>query len=168
VDVAALIVTRSGGTKMRPLIACILIGLGATSAQAQGSACTYDSCALRVRTRLFSGVSIVQGHEARRVAKVGMFAPRVDVLAGGSDSVRNHYQAFRSHQNTGGVLTLVGVVAAGVAGGLAGRDYEANKTAVWSLLGVSLVFSLWGGAHVAAGNDQLQQSIWFYNRDLPR
>jgi len=35
-------------------------------------------------------------------------------------------------------------------------------------LGVSLVFSLSGGAHLAAGNDQLQQSIWFYNRELPR
>jgi len=153
---------------LRPLIAVILIGLGTASARAQGSPCTYDSCALRVHTRFFSGVSIVQGHEGRRVAKVGMFAPRVDVLSGGSDSVRTHYQAFRSHHNTGGALTLVGALAAGVAGGLAGNSYEDKKTAVWSLLGVSLVFSVWGGAHLAAGNDQLQQSIWFYNRELPR
>jgi len=153
---------------VRPLIAFILLGLGIPSARAQGSPCTYDSCALRVRTRFFSGVSIVQGHGARRVAKVGMFTPRVDVLAGGSDSVRTHYQAFRFHHNNGGALTLVGALAAGVAGGLAANNYEHRKAAVWSLLGVSLVCSLSGGAQLAAGNDQLQQSIWFYNRELPR
>jgi len=153
---------------MRCWIALIVVGFGAASVQAQSPACTYDTCALRLRTRFFSGVSIVQGREARRVGKVGLFASRVDVLAGGSDSVRFHYQAFRSHQNTGGILTLVGLTGAAVASGLAERDYEANKTAIWSLLGVGLVFSIWGGAHLAAGNDHLQQSIWFYNRDLPR
>lgn len=153
---------------MRALVALLAIGLSVVSAHAQGSACTYDTCALRVRTRFLSGLTIVQGHDARRVAKVGLFAPHVDLLARGSDSVRFHYQALRKHQNTGGGLTLVSLLAAGVSGGLAGRNYEANKTAVWSLLGVSLVFSVWGGAHLASGRDHLEQSIWFYNRDLPR
>ena len=152
----------------RALAAVIVLGVGAATAQAQGSACTYDSCALRLRTRFFSGVSIVQGHEARRVGKLGLFATRVDVLAGGSDSVRFHYQAFRSHQNSGGALTLIGAVVGGVAVGLAEHDYEGQKTAVWSLVGVSFVFSLWGGAHVASARDHLEQSVWFYNRDLPR
>lgn len=153
---------------MRALIALLAIALGAASAHAQGSACTYDTCALRLRTRYFSGLTIVQGHDARRVGKVGLFAPHVDLLARGSDSVRAHYQAFRSHQSTGGALTLVGVAAAVVAGSLAGRNFDDHKTAVWSLLGVSFVFSVWGGAHVASGRDHLEQSIWFYNRDLPR
>jgi len=153
---------------MRLPIAVVVLALGAATVQAQGSACTYDTCALRLRTRFFSGVTVVQGHEARRVGKVGLFATRVDVLAGGSDSVRFHYQAFRSHQNTGGALTLIAVGLAGVAGGVAGRNYEDHKTTVLSLLGASLVFSIWGGAHLSAGNDQLQQSIWLYNRDLPR
>ena len=152
----------------RSLIALLVLGLSAASAEGQGSGCTYDTCALRLRTRFFSSPSIVQGREGRRVAKIGMFSPRVDVLGGGSDSVRTHYEAFRHHQNSGGALTLIGGVAAGVAGALAGRNYEANKTAVWSVLGVGFVFSLWGGAHLASGNDHLQQSIWFYNRDLPR
>lgn len=152
----------------RSVIALIVVGLSATSAEAQGSGCTYDTCALRLRTRFLSSPSIVQGHEGRRVAKIGMFGSRVDVLAGGSDSVRTHYEAFRHHQNSGGALTLISALAGGVAGALAGHNYEANKTAVWSAVGVGLVFTIWGEAHLASGNDHLQQSIWFYNRDLPR
>jgi len=70
--------------------------------------------------------------------------------------------------NSGGALTLISALAGGVAGALAGHNYEANKTAVWSAVGVGLVFTIWGEAHLASGNDHLQQSIWFYNRDLPR
>ena len=155
---------------MRCWIGLIVIGFGAARVQAQSSACTYDTCALRLRSRFFSGMSIVQGHDARRVAKLGLFAPHVDVLASGSDSVRSHFQAFRKHQSTGGALTLIGALAGGVAAGLAydRAHYDAHKTAFWSLAAVSLTFSLWGGAHVTSGRDHLERSIWFYNRDLPR
>jgi len=77
----------------RPAIA-LLVTLCASPVAAQSPRCTYDTCALRVRERFVSGVSIVQGPSARRVARLGMFAPQA--------------------------------------------------------------------------GDHLQQSIWFYNRDLPR
>jgi hypothetical protein len=97
----------------RSLIALLVVGLSATSAQGQGqgSGCTYDTCALRLGTRFLSSPSIVQGHEGRRVAKIGMFGTRVDVLAGGSDSVRTHYEAFRHHRNSGGALNLISALA---------------------------------------------------------
>jgi hypothetical protein len=154
----------------RPLVALLLLGLAAGSAGGQAPACTFDSCALRLRHTFFGGVTLVQGHEARRVGRLGLFAPRVEALAAASDSAQRHYQAFRSHRNTGGALLLVGAVAAGAAAGLAydRSHYEKNKTAFWSLFGVGLTFSIWGGVHVTKSNDHLQQSIWFYNRDLPR
>jgi len=101
----------------RPAIA-LLVTLCASPVAAQSPRCTYDTCALRVRERFVSGVSIVQGPSARRVARLGMFAPHVDVLASAPDSAKAHYLA--------------------------------------------------GGANQVSAGDHLQQSIWFYNRDLPR
>lgn len=153
----------------RPLIAALLL-LASASASAQTAGCTYDTCALRVRTRFFAGPSLVQGQGARRVARLGLFAPHVEALASGSDSTKAHYLAFRSNQNRGGALLLVAAVASGVAIGLANdqASYDKHKGVVWASVGVGLVFSIWGGANVTKASDHLQQSIWFYNRDLPR
>jgi len=154
----------------RPLIVLLLLGLTAAPARAQTAACTYDSCALRLRQQFFGGVSLVQGQDARRVARLGLFAPHVDALASASDSAKAHYLAFRTHQNRGGALLLVGAVAAGVVGALAYDEahYRDNKGLVWGLAAVSLTFTIWGGANQMKASDQLQQAIWFYNRDLPR
>lgn len=154
---------------IRPLTV-LLVALTAGSLQAQSPACTYDTCALRVRHQFFGGVSLVQGRDARRVARLGLFAPRVDALASASDSAKAHYLAFRKHQNRGAPLILIGAVAAGVAVGLAYDEarYRDNKGLFWGMIGVGFTFSVWGGANVVKANDQLQQSIWFYNRDLPR
>ena len=154
----------------RPSIVLLVFGLVAGSARAQGTSCTYDSCALRLRHQFFGGVTLVQGQDDRRVARLGLFAPHVDALASASDSAKAHYLAFRKHQNRGAPLLLIGAVAAGVAAGLAydQEHYREHKGLVWGLLGVGVTFSIWGGANVVKANDQLQQSIWFYNRDLPR
>lgn len=153
----------------RPLIV-LLLSLAAGSAQAQTPACTYDTCALRTRHQFFGGVSLVQGQDGRRVARLGLFAPHVDALASASDSAKAHYLAFRTHQNRGGGLLLVGLAAAGVVGALAYDEahYRDNKALVLGFAAVSLTFTIWGGASQMKASDQLQQSIWFYNRDLPR
>jgi len=153
----------------RPLVAVLLL-LVAGSAQAQAPGCTYETCALRLRSRFWSGVSVVQGHDARRVARLGLFAPHIDLLASGSDSTKTHYLAFRAKQNTGGALQLVGAVLAGAVGGLAydAGHYNDHKGLVWGLGIASITFSIWGGAKQVSASDHLQQAIWFYNRDLPR
>lgn len=153
----------------RPLVAILLL-IGAGSAQAQAPGCTYDTCALRVRSRFWSGIRVVQGHDARRVARLGLFAPHIDLLASGSDSTKAHYLAFRSKQNTGGGLLLVGAVFAGVVGGLAydRAHYDDHKGLAIGFAVASLTFTLWGGSKQISASDHLQQAIWFYNRDLPR
>jgi hypothetical protein len=152
----------------RPLIGLLVLACAVRPVQGQGAACTYDTCALRLQHRFFSGVSLVQGKDGSRVARLGLFAPRVGVLAAASDSAKAHYLAFRSHQNRGAALTLVGLSTAIAVGALAYDEshYRDNKGLVWGLIGVGLTFSIWGGANVVKANDQLQRSIWFYNRDL--
>jgi len=144
--------------------------LAAAPAQAQTPGCTYDTCALRLHTRFWSGVSLVQGQDARRVARLGLFAPHIDQLASGSDSTKAHYLTFRSKQNTGGALLLIGAVFAGVVGGLAYDEahYRDHEGLVLGFAVTSLVFSIWGGAKQVSAQDHLQQAIWFYNRDLGR
>jgi hypothetical protein len=154
---------------IRPLLALLLV-CAVGSIQAQTPGCTYDTCALRLRNRFWSGISLVQGGDARRVARLGLFAPRIDLLASANDSAKTHYLAFRTRQNRGGALLLVGAVFAGAAGGLLREQatYDDHKTLFWSLLSVGFVFSVWGGANHVSASDHLQQSIWYYNRDLGR
>jgi hypothetical protein len=140
-----------------------------SSARAQAAGCTYDACALRLQHRFWSGITLVQGHEARRVARVGgLFAPNIDLLASAPDSAKTHYLAFRTHQNRGGVFVLLGAVFAGAAGALAYDQYEGHEGFFWGLLGAGLTFSIIGGSSVRKANDHLEQSIWFYNRELAR
>jgi len=153
----------------RPLVAALLL-LAAGSAQAQAPGCTYDTCALRLRSRFWSGISVVQGRDARRVARLGLFAPHIDLLATGSDSTKAHYLAFRAKQNSGGALLLVGAVFAGVVGGLAydQAHYNDHKGLVLGFGLASITFTIWGGAKQVSASDHLHQAIWFYNRDLGR
>lgn len=153
----------------RAAVIAFLLMASAGAAAAQ-TPCTYDACALRIQQKFFSGITLVQGQNARRVARVGLFAPRVDVLAAASDSAKAHYLSFRMHQNRGGRLLLVGAVAAGFAVGLASDHtyYREHEGLIWSLAGVGFVFSIWGGANQVSASDHLQQAMWFYNRDLPR
>jgi hypothetical protein len=138
-------------------------------ATAQAAGCTYDACALRLQHRFWSGITLVQGHEARRVARVGgLFAPHVDLLASAPDSAKAHYLAFRTNQNRGGAFMLLGAVFAAAAGALAYDQYEGHEGVFWGLLGAGLTFSIIGGGNVRKANDHLEQSIWFYNRELPR
>jgi hypothetical protein len=151
------------------MVAALLL-VAAGSAQAQAPGCTYDTCALRVRSRFWSGISLVQGQDARRVARLGLFAPRIDILASGSDSTKKHYLAFRAKQNTGGALLLVGAVFAGVVGGLAYDEahYNDHRGLVVGFAVASLTFTIWGGSKQVSASDHLQQAMWFYNRDLGR
>lgn len=153
----------------RPVIV-LLLGLAAGSARAQTPTCTYDTCALRLRETFFGGSSVVQGLQARRVARLGIFAPHVDVLASANDSAKAHYLAFRTQQNRGAGLLLVGLVSAGVVGALAydEQHFQDNKGLVIGSAVVSVTFTIWGGAKQISARNHLQQSIWFYNRDLPR
>src|SRR5436189_764466 len=82
--------------------------VGSTLAAAQDSSCTYDRCALRLQHRLWS-LRLVAGANATSVARLGMFATRIEPFSRSGDSVRVHYEAFRKNRNRAGAFTLIGV-----------------------------------------------------------
>jgi len=104
--------------------------------------------------------------DARRVAP-RLFAPHMDSSHGQRQRPRTTLLAFPLKQNSGGASSWS---ARGRRAFYLGRDpvkYQKNKGAVWATLGVASCSPL-GRCHQATASDQLQQAIWFYNRDLPR
>lgn len=145
----------------------VLVGLP-LALRAQAADCTYDRCALRVRVTLFSD-QVVRGTEGAVVARLSGFAPFIDVLASAGDSVRHHYQAFRTAHNTGSAIGIAGAVVGVIAVVNMTRDSNAGLTArtgTWVLFGAGLTLGLAGGITIRAGRNHLNQSIWHYNRAL--
>ena len=134
----------------------------------QAEPCTFDRCALRVRHTFWSD-QVVRGADGTLVARLGTFAPTIDVLASAGDSAQRHYRAFRSTHTTGNLLLLI----SGVLGVIAtvkmvesANTFEDLNADEWFLLGSSLAFGVAGGITIRAGREHLQQSIWHYNRSL--
>lgn len=145
----------------------LLAALALTSAagEAQEPDCTYDRCALRLQSRFF-GSSLVRGMEQQKVAGLGLFPPRIPLLEQSGDSVRVHYEAFRSAQRTAGWLNLTGITltVASMIVFLADNDAVGTSTAL-SVFGVG--FGIAGAGFGNRATDELSQAAWHYNRGLP-
>jgi hypothetical protein len=147
--------------------ALMLFGSGVLAAQQ--APCTFDQCALRVQYG-FLATRIVGGVNGEKVAGLGLFAPHVPMLEAGPDSARVHYRSFQNHYNSGAVFKLIG--AAAIVGSFSpGGGYNAysadNKNTALGLLLVGFTSTLIGYLQSRHGTDELERSIWFYNRDLP-
>jgi len=135
-------------------------------AQVDSLRCSFDDCALRLQYRFFS-TRLVRGTAALPVARLGWFPPHVAALEGSSDSVKVHYKAFQSLQKRSAWLTIAGL-ATTVATTLFFRsDYRDSGAKLGLFLGgIGLSFA--SGIHHLLAQNQLSQSVWWYNRELPR
>jgi hypothetical protein len=128
--------------------------------------CDFDRCAMRMRHR-YLGTTVVRGVQALPVARVGWFPPRIAALEAAGDSSRSHYQSFRSLHRRGAWLTVGAAAAFLGAVVLYQGSYLESDGGVGLFVG-SLGLSFAGGLEMRRASDQLSQSIWWYNRDLPR
>lgn len=143
--------------------ACLAAGALSSpgAAQAQDEACTYDRCALRVHYGFLTH-SIVQGSEGERVARIGIFAPDLDLFAG-SDSAAFYYSGFRSAHNSS-VWLSIGALAA-IATAAIVDTQDADEVVFGSLV-------IGGGLAIGASirslqaRERLSTAIWWYNRSL--
>ena len=136
------------------------------SASAQGAPppCVYVRCFLSVQR---DPPRVVQGAAGTRVATLGLFAPRIDLLEATSDSARLHYAAFRSAYNRGAAFKLVGLAAV-VSGLIITAANHHGSTGLAVGLGVgALPLGIAGFAFSAKAEGHLDQAIGFYNRTLP-
>jgi hypothetical protein len=130
------------------------------SAQAP-DACTYDTCALRIRYGLLGG-GLIQGLEERRVASLGWFAPAVPVFGQRSDTAARYYSSFRRRQHSGTALSLAGLAA--WVGALLIADSN-NDLAAGFAIGGGVLF-LGGMVQLARAPEPLSRAVWWYNRTL--
>jgi len=145
----------------RVLVAATLASLSTQPALAQDSACTYDRCAVR----LHSG-RMVQGMDGKRIASLGMFSSRIAVFERAPDSVRAHYNAFRSAKHTGTLLEVISIATATTGLFLVadGRSHDAGEVLFYAGVGLSIG----GGFAFRNAGNHLSQAIWWYNRGLTR
>ena len=154
ISVRRILVTISGGV-------ALCIG-SATDLRAQKPpSCSYDRCALRVKSSFF-GTSIVQGRQEDHLASITFFAPGLPQLAERSDSAAALYAAFRGRQNRGTVLTLVGLVSVIVGAAVAGSDQDWG---MWAIVPGGIL-TLAGVQQWNSGRDRLSRAVWEYNRTL--
>ena len=138
--------------------ACLWVQL----CQAQSSNCTYDQCAVR-----FHSGRLVQGLEGKPFARLGIFSTRIAPFERSSDSVRAHYNSFRSRQRTGTALEFLGLAA--MTAGLvviADRGHSADAGQVLFFAGIGI--SLGGGFAFRSAGNHLSQAVWWYNREFAR
>ena len=142
--------------------------LAAQGADAQGDvsfeSCTFESCALRVQTGLFSGASIIRGVSGEKVQGVGFFVGSVDETFAGVPAAQELAATFRSRQNTGAVFLLLGGVAL-LGGTLSSADGFVSDGEAMLIVGGSLGLLI-GGLIAASGRDPLDRAVFEYNRAL--
>jgi hypothetical protein len=137
-------------------------------AQAQG--CPYIRCFLSIQHH---PSRVVEGAAATPIAEFGAFAPRIDLLANGSDSTRHYYRAFRAAYNRGAALDLVGGAAfvAGAVVVFVHPNENFHPTAnVATGTGIALggvLVSFFGMVSRHHAQLDLERSMAFYNQALP-
>ena len=156
------------GRRKTQIVLAALSVVAAGALRAQDSSCTWDRCALRVQSSLFS-MKVVRGRAAEPVAKLGGFAPRIQPLADSRDTaIQRYYVQFRAAATRATALSLGGF-ALGVGALVAYEAPNHGGRGVYGwLLGASALTSIIQFAEQRRANDRLESAIWWYNRGLPR
>lgn len=126
--------------------------------------CTFTECALRIENG-----RLLQGQQATRVGRVGVFYRDLRVLEVGPDSAQLYAGAYGRDVTRGFWLTLGGAVllAAGPPLGPSGADrISSGAQASLAVGGAGLV--IWGGLKARAAERMLARSVWFYNEAAAR
>ena len=155
---------------MRPfMLLLVALVCAAGALPAQDASCSYDRCALRLKTGTWS-TSIVQGAAETPVGSVSLFAPSVPLLAQSRDSMVR--QLFASYQQRSRLGTALGVGATGlfIASFFAwdsDPSSQGDEAAIGMLLG-SAVLAIPALLLGRSASNQLQKSVWHFNSAFAR
>jgi hypothetical protein len=152
------------------LLPCLLslatLALHAHPASAQHAtrACTWDECALRIKApTLTTPAMLVRGMDAEEVVRLGLLEPAIAPFVQLSDSAVAHARVYDVLFDRGSIVSLSGTVIA-VAAPILFRG--TMQKIAWTGVGIGL--SVYGGYLTNRANDELEQAIWWYNRELAR
>lgn len=147
--------------RMRAAVVMALL-LG-TAQSAVADDCTYDTCALRMKST-WGGFELVAGKEERKIATLGGFASSKPeaLLAERSEIAAQHYREFRSAQRNAALVSLVG--SGLVIGSFFEWDSgEGYSDTGWALLIGGIAAGLVGNWMKAGAQEKVSHAIWEYN-----
>ncbi|SRR6266566_650249 len=138
--------------------------LGGRLAAAQDSTCTYERCALRLKSVSAFSAHVIAGASARPV-------PVETLLSRSGDSVRAQYQAFQRDRGRAEEFALFGLTTMIVQLGLwdaARATGNPTKEAVaFGLIVVPVSLVIAANRNVRNARHHLERAIGFYNDSLP-
>jgi hypothetical protein len=146
-----------------PVILLLLVTARAGPASAQ-TACTWDSCALRVQPpTLTTPLMLVRGSQDQEVVRLGLLEPAIAPFVALSDSAVAHARIYDVLYDRGSLLNIAGtVVSIGAPILLRGAMQKIAFT------GAGIGMTVYGNMLTNQANDSLNRAIWWYNRELPR
>jgi hypothetical protein len=126
------------------------------------STCSYSRCALRVRRGFFT-TRLVRGSSEERVERLEWFGSSVGALLAGPDSAVHYARRYQSRRRTGDAIGLAGGLLGLMAFWTTDNFLEGGPLLIGgvTLQLISLPFLL-------VAREDLDRSVWWYNRDLPR
>jgi hypothetical protein len=134
------------------------------SAQQAARACPWDECALRIKApTLTTPAMLVRGMDAEEVVRLGLLEPAIAPFVQLSDSAVAHARVYDVLFDRGSIVSLSGTVIA-IAAPILFRG--TMQKIAWTGVGIGL--SVYGGYLTNRANDELEQAIWWYNRELAR
>jgi hypothetical protein len=148
--------TRASLLIVAPAVFLITPALGQ-----EASACTYDTCALRVE-----GARILRGAEGTPAGRWGLFqTPDLTYLVQSSERATEHARIFEQTAPTAQWLGLAGALL------LVAPRWETDRNVTSLELGAVIAgagLSIYGTHLQVRAQRALSRAIWWYNRDLPR
>jgi hypothetical protein len=154
-----------------PLLAISAAAQGPTLRDAQSAlrSCTYDTCALRLSTHVFRGVTVrrgLNGSEEWFGFAGGALARAVSTVPAAEAEAR----IGRRRYITGGIAAVVGALASTALALLATRG--ANSAGLtrnlWIGSGAMGGVAFYGSTQLARGDESFSRAVWMYNRELSR
>jgi hypothetical protein len=133
------------------------------------SACTFDTCSLRIEPRFFLGETIVVGN-GRTQQQIGFRGRELVELVAGNDYAQREARLASRHRTRGGVISAITTITWGTltAIWLNRPNREASDGTFLASTAVIAIGSTWSGYHMNKDHQHTARAVWAYNRDLPR
>lgn len=144
------------------ILASALVPADAAAQTSPVTPCTYDDCALRIRSpTLTTAAALVRGRTEEELVPLGFRQPFVSSFFERSDSAYAHASRYDVLYDRGGFMNIAGTVLAIAAPIIFPNT---SQKIGFTLAGVGLSF--WGGLVTNSANDALARAIWWHNREL--
>lgn len=136
-----------------------------TPVQEPLTSCDYDTCALRLQIQKGSW-TITRGQETVPVGRIGFRVPNVALLVADVPEAVTEARVFQSSYPRGGVLLVVGGIAAMVGFKLSG--FKSDNLGAYAVGVAGTAMLVYGARKQQLALNALNNAIWLYNRGLDK